>query len=51
MLVKIREQSTLIDSLKNENAEVREALQERDSTIEGLVKRIRELEEGVKRAP
>ena len=37
MLVKIREQSTLIDKLKNENAEIKSIIGDKDRTIDELL--------------
>jgi hypothetical protein len=40
MLVKIKEQCTLIDSLKNENHDMRSQIVQRDKTIDDLLSRI-----------
>ena len=44
MLVKIKEQCTLIDSLKNENYDVRSLIVQKDKTIDDLLSRIEELQ-------
>lgn len=44
MLVKIKEQCTLIDSLKNENHDMRSQIVQRDKTIDDLLSRIEELQ-------
>ena len=44
MLVKIKEQCTLIDSLKNENYDMRSQIVKKDKTIDDLLSRIEELQ-------
>jgi hypothetical protein len=44
MLVKIKEQCTLIDSLKNENYDMSSQIFQKDKTIDDLLSRIEELQ-------